>query len=247
MKHAKLLALNLTVDENTLSIHTSFTDSRMARPLFSSVSLESSAFVGCRNRVPSASRSTGRVFAFFGVADDDNVVVSLLSCKNDSSASNPEADILILAIFEMHCKTEPQLSSRYSPSWTAMLSSVSMAAMFLCFISLMEPRNVKLASELMNVSRARDIPPCAAMRMAYTNPFRQTDVLRTSLENSSTCDRIPIIGPHVTSNIGLTTSAGETLSVSMSLLPVPLAAARDLAGRRRISCSVAASISSRSF
>mmetsp|Transcript_31389 Transcript_31389/g.35123 ORF Transcript_31389/g.35123 Transcript_31389/m.35123 type:complete len:220 (+) Transcript_31389:163-822(+) len=56
-----------------------------------------------------------------------------------------------------------------------------------------------------------------------------------------TCDKVPIIAPHVTSNIGLTTWAGSTASVKFScdwaVLPF----------LRRINNSVAWTISSRSF
>mmetsp|Transcript_28772 Transcript_28772/g.66991 ORF Transcript_28772/g.66991 Transcript_28772/m.66991 type:complete len:249 (-) Transcript_28772:689-1435(-) len=116
--------------------------------------------------------------------------------------------------------------------------------MFFFFISLIDPKNVNLASEETNVSRASDILLWDAIRTAYTNPIKQTPTLRSSSEHSRICERIPSSGPHVTSNMGRTTSDGATES---KYVEFPRCARTIFSGLRRINVSVAFISSSFSF
>mmetsp|Transcript_13343 Transcript_13343/g.24118 ORF Transcript_13343/g.24118 Transcript_13343/m.24118 type:complete len:256 (+) Transcript_13343:3976-4743(+) len=164
-----------------------------------------------------------------------------------SSVSRLEATSRNLASWEIHCKTGPQLSHRCSPSKMAIDIRVLILSIFLCFISLIDPRYVNFAKEFMKVSRASDMWLFAAIRMAYANPFRQTAILRSSVLHSRTCDNVPIKGPQVTSNIGLTTSAGAILSVICTAAAFDSFSAFVIPGRFLNKCSVADIISSRSL
>mmetsp|Transcript_34244 Transcript_34244/g.81927 ORF Transcript_34244/g.81927 Transcript_34244/m.81927 type:complete len:378 (+) Transcript_34244:2513-3646(+) len=225
MKSTMPRADKVTDEEKTLSINTSFTAARTAFPLLSSIS-----------------RADSEIFGWDGS-----------DWRNWSSESSPDANRCRRPSCEMHCKIGDQLSPRFSPSIIAMPSRVRMHSMFLLFISLIEPSVVNLASELTNVFRARDIPLCAEIRIEYMKPLRHRVVMVSSDDASSTCDKVPMRGPHVTSNMGFTTSEGETESMFWlvdAATEEPCDPFRDkdfVVGFFLKSCSAAAIISSRSW